>query len=54
MMNKTLLTIISLTGIAFNAQVGINNLSPQATLDITAKTMNGSKAEGLIAPRLQF
>ncbi|WP_374462192.1 hypothetical protein [Chryseobacterium taeanense] len=34
------------------AQVGINNTSPKATLDITAKTTDGSKPEGLIAPRL--
>jgi hypothetical protein len=34
------------------AQVGINNTSPKATLDITAKTNNGTKPEGLIAPRL--
>ncbi|MPS72232.1 MAG: hypothetical protein E2590_03690, partial [Chryseobacterium sp.] len=34
------------------AQVGINNTDPQATLDITAKTTNGSKPEGIIAPRL--
>ncbi|WP_374460870.1 hypothetical protein [Chryseobacterium taeanense] len=38
--------------IAF-AQVGINNTSPKATLDITAKTTDGSKPEGLIAPRLK-
>ncbi|SEM77080.1 hypothetical protein SAMN05421856_106210 [Chryseobacterium taichungense] len=33
------------------AQVGINNTSPKATLDITAKT-TGSKPEGLIVPQL--
>jgi|GEM_PF-3658790 len=33
-------------------QVGVNNQSPQATLDVTAKTTNGSKPEGIIAPRL--
>jgi hypothetical protein len=33
------------------AQVGINNTSPKATLDITAKT-NGTKPEGLIVPQL--
>ncbi|SEM57723.1 hypothetical protein SAMN05421856_104280 [Chryseobacterium taichungense] len=36
--------------IAF-AQVGINNNSPKATLDITAKT-SGTKPEGLIIPQL--
>ncbi|MGE4512794.1 MAG: hypothetical protein AB7E26_03115 [Chryseobacterium sp.] len=34
------------------AQVGINNTSPKATLDITAKTTDGSKPEGLIIPKL--
>jgi hypothetical protein len=34
------------------AQVGINNTSPKATLDITAKTTDGSKPEGIIVPRL--
>ncbi|HBV17364.1 hypothetical protein [Chryseobacterium carnipullorum] len=34
------------------SQVGINNTSPKATLDVTAKTTDGSKPEGLIAPRL--
>ncbi|WP_449387532.1 hypothetical protein [Chryseobacterium lineare] len=33
------------------AQVGINNTSPKATLDITSKT-NGTKPEGLIIPQL--
>jgi hypothetical protein len=33
------------------AQVGINNTSPKATLDITAKT-SGTKPEGLIIPQL--
>ena len=34
------------------AQVGINNNDPKATLDVTAKTTDGSKPEGIIAPRL--
>jgi len=34
------------------AQVGINNDNPQATLDISAKTTDNSKPEGIIAPRL--
>ncbi|WP_294240878.1 tail fiber protein [uncultured Chryseobacterium sp.] len=34
------------------SQVGINNNAPKATLDITAKTTDGSKPEGIIAPRL--
>ncbi|KMQ62014.1 hypothetical protein ACM40_06775 [Chryseobacterium sp. BLS98] len=34
------------------SQVGINNISPKSTLDITAKTTDGSSPEGIIAPRL--
>ncbi|WP_050009494.1 hypothetical protein [Flavobacterium sp. B17] len=34
------------------AQVGINNTSPKATLDITPKTTDGSKPEGLLIPQL--
>jgi len=34
------------------AQVGINNTSPKATLDISPKTTDGSKPEGLIIPQL--
>ncbi len=33
-------------------QVGINTSTPKATLDITSKTTDGSKPEGMIAPRL--
>ncbi|SMP14860.1 hypothetical protein [Chryseobacterium profundimaris] len=36
----------------FLAQVGINNNIPKATLDVTAKTTDGSKPEGLLVPRL--
>ena len=42
---------IVLSSIAYG-QVGINNTDPKATLDVTAKTTDGSKAEGIIAPRL--
>ena len=42
---------IVLSSIAYG-QVGINNTDPKATLDVTAKTNDGSKAEGIIAPRL--
>ncbi|WP_449388969.1 hypothetical protein [Chryseobacterium lineare] len=42
--------VLLFSAIAF-AQVGINNTSPKATLDITAKT-NGIKPEGLIIPQL--
>ncbi|SIR55874.1 MULTISPECIES: hypothetical protein [unclassified Chryseobacterium] len=34
------------------SQVGINTTSPEATLEVKAKTTDGSKPEGLIAPRL--
>ena len=48
--------IMILAGILFSlsicAQVGINNTSPQATLDITAKATDGSSPQGIIAPRL--
>lgn len=44
-------TALALSGMAFS-QVGINNTDPKATLDVTAKTTDGSKPEGLIAPRL--
>ncbi|SDH57182.1 hypothetical protein SAMN05421846_101188 [Chryseobacterium taeanense] len=39
--------------LVIKAQVGINNTSPKATLDITAKTTGSTTAEGLIAPRLE-
>jgi len=52
-MEKKLLAIFALlmSGICF-AQVGINNQQPKATLDVSAKTTDGSKPEGIIAPRL--
>lgn len=34
------------------SQVGINIEAPKATLDVTAKTTDGTKPEGIIAPRL--
>jgi len=51
-MKNILTTAAILISMADFAQVGINNTSPKATLDITAKTTDGSKPEGLIAPRL--
>ncbi|SHF47266.1 hypothetical protein [Chryseobacterium takakiae] len=55
MFNKNIfilhLFIMGVSGL-LKSQVGINNNSPQATLDITAKTTDGSKPEGLLAPRL--
>lgn len=52
-MNKTLYSIVLLLvcNIA-SAQVGINNTDPKATLDITARTTDGSTPEGLLVPRL--
>lgn len=50
---KYIITLaVLLISLNIKAQVGINNNSPKATLDITAKTTDGSKPEGLIAPRL--
>ncbi len=46
-----LLTLLPLSAVLYS-QVGINNDTPKATLDITAKTTDGSKPEGIIAPRL--
>ncbi|WP_126651677.1 C-type lectin-like domain-containing protein [Chryseobacterium aureum] len=51
MKNFSLPLAVLLSGIIYS-QVGINNTAPQATMDITAKTTDGSKPEGLIAPRL--
>ncbi len=41
-----------LSGLSFFAQVGINTVTPRATLDIVAKTTDGSSPQGIIAPRL--
>ncbi|WP_294240880.1 phage tail protein [uncultured Chryseobacterium sp.] len=46
-----LLTLLPLSAVLYS-QVGINNNLPKVTLDITAKTTDGSKPEGIIAPRL--
>jgi hypothetical protein len=35
-----------------NGQVGVNINTPKATLDVAARATNGSRAEGLLAPRL--
>jgi microcystin-dependent protein len=51
-MKKFITMAVSLFSLTVFAQVGINNDSPKATLDITAKTTDGSKPEGLLAPRL--
>ncbi|WP_294241688.1 hypothetical protein [uncultured Chryseobacterium sp.] len=53
---KIKLFILTVTAVALSAlskgQVGINNNTPKATLDVTAKTTDGSRPEGIIAPRL--
>lgn len=46
-----LLAALAISSLAYS-QVGINNETPKATLDITAKTTDGTKPEGIIAPRL--
>jgi len=51
-MKKTVSLLATIASTFALAQVGINNTSPKATLDITARTSDGSKAEGLLAPRL--
>lgn len=51
-MKKIILQIGLCASTALYSQVGINNANPKATLDITAKTTDGSRAEGLIPPRL--
>jgi hypothetical protein len=54
MNKKTFLTaaLIAATMTGVNAQVGINNQVPMATLDVTAQKTDGTTAEGMIAPRL--
>jgi len=51
-MKKILVTAAFLAAAMAAAQVGINNEAPKATLDVTAKTTDGTKPEGIIAPRL--
>ncbi|WP_449388518.1 hypothetical protein [Chryseobacterium lineare] len=50
-MKQLITTAVLLFSMTVFAQVGINNTSPKATLDITAKT-SGTKPEGLIIPQL--
>lgn len=49
--NIILLGTLVISSVAYS-QVGINNTAPKATLDVTAKTTDGTKPEGIIAPRL--
>lgn len=52
MKRKLLFASFMLSYGALFSQIGINTTTPAATLDITAKTSDGSKAEGMILPRL--
>jgi hypothetical protein len=51
-MKHLITTAVLLFSMTAFAQVGINNTSPKATLDITPKTTDGSKPEGLLIPQL--
>ncbi len=51
MKRKITTGVLFFSSFAFS-QVGINNQSPKATLDVTAKINDGSRAEGIIPPRL--
>ncbi|MDR1653598.1 MAG: hypothetical protein LBS01_08150, partial [Prevotellaceae bacterium] len=46
------LTALMSGGQFLSAQVGINNETPAATLDVAAQKTDGTTAEGFIAPRL--
>ena len=49
--NLKILVALLIGGISFG-QVGVNNTSPNVTLEVTAKKTDGSTSEGIIAPRL--
>ncbi|GAA5087328.1 hypothetical protein GCM10023210_10040 [Chryseobacterium ginsengisoli] len=51
-MKKLILPIALCASAVMYSQVGVNTPDPKATMDITAKTTDGSKPEGLITPRL--
>ena len=58
-MNKIVTSLALLVGVVgyaqstdYTSKVGINNDQPKATLDIKAKTTDGSKLEGILIPRL--
>ncbi|MEG0926696.1 hypothetical protein [Chryseobacterium sp.] len=51
-MKKTILLLSVWVIQEVHCQVGINTVTPYTTLDVTAKTTDGSRAEGVIAPRL--
>lgn len=52
-MKKNFLAITLLcAGIKVFSQIGINTVQPKATLDVKARSTDGSTAEGIIAPKL--
>ena len=58
-MNKIVTSLALFVGVVgyaqstdYTSKVGINNDQPKATLDIKAKTTDGSKLEGILIPRL--
>jgi hypothetical protein len=51
-MKKQTFLLFLLIGIKGISQVGVNTVTPLATLDVVAKTTDGSRAEGIAAPRL--
>ncbi|CAA7392196.1 FISUMP domain-containing protein [Chryseobacterium fistulae] len=51
-MKKTNLLPMLLFGALAYGQVGVNTDTPKATLDVRAKNMDGSTAEGILVPRL--
>lgn len=51
-MQKIILLVSILSSQIFFSQIGFNTASPNATLDVVSKTTDGSRAEGLNAPRL--
>ena len=51
-MKKTISVLIFISAQLLFSQVGINTPNANATLDVVAKTTDGSRPEGIIAPRL--
>lgn len=52
MKKKFIMVMMSMVSVICFSQVGINTQVPKATLDVVSKTTDGSKPEGVIAPRL--
>ncbi|MNU12744.1 hypothetical protein D3C71_07750 [compost metagenome] len=52
-MKKIIITIGVLVSGAVYSQVGIDTETPKATLDVTGKPSDLTKADGIIAPRLK-